>query len=105
MVGAFMARAAILPPSTDGDNEGGVMPNALIVVLVLALVAALAALIVILRRQSTAPALDENAIRRLLTETIDASSQREVIGPRSTPTDGQREPETTGGANSGGLLH
>ena len=59
------------------------MSNALIVVLALVLVAALAALIVILRRQTTAPALDENAIRRLLTESIDASSQREARGQQA----------------------
>jgi ribonuclease Y len=61
------------------------MPNALIVVLALALVAALAVLIVILRRQSSTPALDENAIRRVLTETIDASAQREVVGQSAAP--------------------
>ena len=61
------------------------MPNALIVVLALALVAALAVLIVILRRQSSTPALDENAIRRLLTETIDASAQREVVAQPAAP--------------------
>ena len=63
------------------------MSNALIVVLALVLVAALAALIVILRRQTTAPALDENAIRRLLTESIDASAQRETAGQHAVPTD------------------
>ncbi len=64
------------------------MSNALIVVLALVLVAALAALIVILRRQTTAPALDENAIRRLLTESIDASAQRETVGLHAAPTGG-----------------
>jgi ribonuclease Y len=59
----------------DGDNEGGVMPIVLIVVLVVLLVLALVALTVILRRQSAAPALDENVIRRLLTESIAAGSQ------------------------------
>jgi len=59
----------------DGDNEGGVMPSVLIVVLVVLLVLALVALTVILRRQSAAPALDENVIRRLLTESIAAGSQ------------------------------
>ena len=56
------------------------MPNALIVVLAVALVVALAALIVILKRQTSAPTLDENAIRRLLTETMDASAAREGVG-------------------------
>lgn len=61
------------------------MPNALIlVVLALALVAALAALIAILKRQNSTPTLDENAIRRLLTETIDASAQRESAQREST---------------------
>jgi ribonuclease Y len=59
----------------DGDNEGGVMPIVLIVVLVVLLVLALVALTAILRRQSAAPALDENVIRRLLTESIAAGSQ------------------------------
>jgi len=67
---------AVLPPSTDGDNEGGVMQNVLIVVLILALVAALVALIAILRRQVAAPMLDENAIRRLLSETIESKPHR-----------------------------
>ena len=56
------------------------MPNALIIVLAVALVVALAALIVILKRQTSAPTLDENAIRRLLTETIDASGSRGSAG-------------------------
>ncbi len=51
------------------------MPIVLIVVLVVLLVLALVALTVILRRQSAAPALDENVIRRLLTESIAAGSQ------------------------------
>lgn len=51
------------------------MPSVLIVVLVVLLVLALVALTVILRRQSAAPALDENVIRRLLTESIAAGSQ------------------------------
>jgi len=63
------------------------MPDALIVVLALALVAALAVLIVLLRRQSAAPALDENAIRRLLNETMDASAQREAITHHDGPSD------------------
>jgi len=68
----------------DGNNEGGVMPNVLIIIVLgLALAAAAAALIVILRRQVAAPTLDENAIRRLLTETIDAGVQRNVTGQRS----------------------
>ncbi|SDP12135.1 ribonucrease Y [Nakamurella panacisegetis] len=63
------------------------MPNALIVVLAVALVVALAALIVILKRQTSAPTLDENAIRRLLTETMDASGSRESAGQHAaTPT-------------------
>ncbi len=95
MVGAPWRAPAILPPSTDGDNEGGVMSNALIVVLALVLVAALAALIVILRRQTTAPALDENAIRRLLTESIDASAQRETLGQHAVPTDQRTEAGVT----------
>jgi len=60
----------------DGDNEGGVMQNVLIAVLILALVAAMAAFIAILRRQSAAPTLDENAIRRLLSETIESNPHR-----------------------------
>ena len=61
------------------------MPNApILVVLALALVAALAALIAILKRQNSTPTLDENAIRRLLTETIDASAQRESAQREST---------------------
>ncbi len=72
------------------------MSNALIVVLALVLVAALAALIVILRRQTTAPALDENAIRRLLTESIDASSQREASGQQAVANERPGEPGTTG---------
>jgi len=68
----------------DGNNEGGVMPNVLIIIVLgLALAAAAAALIVILRRQVAAPTLDENAIRRLLTETIDAGVQRNVTGQSS----------------------
>jgi len=68
----------------DGNNEGGVMPNVLIIIVLgLALAAAAAALIVILRRQVAAPTLDENAIRRLLTETIDAGVQRNVTGRSS----------------------
>ncbi len=63
------------------------MPNALLVVLALALVAALAVLIVILRRQSSTPALDENAIRRLLTETIEASGQRDEIARPAADAD------------------
>ena len=60
------------------------MPNVLIIIVLgLALAAAAAALIVILRRQVAAPTLDENAIRRLLTETIDAGVQRNVTGQRS----------------------
>ncbi len=51
------------------------MPIVLIVVLVVLLVLALVALTAILRRQSAAPALDENVIRRLLTESIAAGSQ------------------------------
>ncbi|MGI8591794.1 MAG: ribonuclease Y [Nakamurella sp.] len=51
------------------------MPIVLIVVLVVLLVLALVALIAILRRQSAAPALDENVIRRLLTESIAAGAQ------------------------------
>ncbi len=62
------------------------MSNALIVVLALVLVAALAALIVILRRQTTAPALDENAIRRLLTESFDASAERDSAGQHAATT-------------------
>lgn len=46
------------------------MSNALFAILVIVLVAALAVLIRILRRQPTAPALDENALRQMLTETI-----------------------------------
>jgi len=52
------------------------MQNVLIVVLILALVAALVALIAILRRQVAAPMLDENAIRRLLSETIESKPHR-----------------------------
>lgn len=60
------------------------MPNVLIIIVLgLALAAAAAALIVILRRQVAAPTLDENAIRRLLTETIDAGVQRNVTGRSS----------------------
>ena len=70
------------------------MPNALIVVLALALVAALAALIVILRRQPTAPTLDENTIRRLLTESMETPHRQsdDVVhadsetGPDMVPT-------------------
>ncbi len=51
------------------------MPIVLIVVLVVLLVLALVALTTILRRQSAAPALDENVIRRLLTESIAAGAQ------------------------------
>ena len=74
------------------------MPNALIVVLAVALVVALAALIVILKRQTSAPTLDENAIRRLLTETMDASGARESAGraavdvPPTSPTAGPPGP-------------
>ncbi len=74
------------------------MPNALIIVLVLALIAALAVLIVILRRPPAAPAFDENAIRRLLTETIDASSQREDHGQGASQLERQTESGAVGGA-------
>ncbi len=76
------------------------MPNALIlVVLALALVAALAALIAILKRQNSTPTLDENAIRRLLTETIDASAQRESAQREST---GQHASPSTSAAGDAG---
>ncbi|MET3806984.1 ribonuclease Y [Nakamurella sp. UYEF19] len=53
------------------------MPNALIIVLAVALVATMVALIALLRRQPTAPALDENMLRKLFTETMNTASQRE----------------------------
>jgi len=60
------------------------MPNVLIVVLLaLVLAAALAALIAILRRPTSAPMLDENAIRRLLTETIGAPALNALPGDAS----------------------
>jgi ribonuclease Y len=71
------------------------MPNALIlVVLAVALVAAVAALISTLKRQKPTPTLDENAIRRLLTETIGASALKEL--PRRESTSPQAGPTTTG---------
>ena len=68
------------------------MSNILFAVVIIALIATLAVLIRLLRRQPTAPALDENVIRRLLTETIASSaaapsSGETVITPATaTPT-------------------
>ena len=72
------------------------MTNTLFAVLVIVLVAALAVLIRIIRRQPTAPVLDENAIRRLLTETIATSAGAPgqaapaVVPSDAVPTDADR---------------
>ena len=71
------------------------MSNALFAVLVIVLLVALAVLIRILRRQPTAPALDENAIRELLTETIRSSAGAAgrvdtAAPPAGAPTEADR---------------